>query len=91
MKNFGKGFILLVSALGMFSSAHAQLLDTLKINGKVDEVTVYPTGAAIAKKITFTALPGKHVLQINNLPISLDPNTVQIGSDQSFKVLSVKS
>ncbi len=76
---------LLMSAL---SFAHAE--DIIK-NERVQKVILYRNGAQIESKISQTIDKGDHTIIIDELPNSLDENTVQISGEGDFVILSVES
>lgn len=76
---------LLMSGLSL---AHAE--DIIK-NERVQKVILYRNGAQIESKISQTIDKGDHTIIIDELPNSLDENTVQISGEGEFVILSVES
>ena len=68
--------------------AHAE--DIIK-NERVQKVILFRNAAQIESKISQTLEKGDHTIIIDELPNSLDDNTVQISGDGEFTILSVES
>lgn len=68
--------------------AHAE--DIIK-NERVQKVILFRNAAQIESRISQTLEKGDHTIIIDELPNSLDDNTVQISGDGEFTILSVES
>lgn len=65
--------------------------DTLKLKTQVKNVTVFFEGAVVTHEATINRKAGDYILSIDNLPISIIQNSIQVKSKQShIKVLGVK-
>lgn len=60
------------------------------IESTITEVTVYPVGAMVNREATVNMRPGTHLIVLDNLTSSIDPNTIQVGGRGDFEILSVK-
>lgn len=68
--------------------AHAD--DIIK-NERVQKVILFRNAAQIESKVSQTIEKGEHTIIIDELPNSLDENTVQISGEGEFTILSVES
>ena len=89
--------ILLISLLinSLFAQANKQLtaeniIDTLKTESKITDVTVFLSGAVVTREIDLKANKGKFLLMINNLPQELNSQSIQVNVIEKTKILSVK-
>lgn len=84
-----KTIILLFLIAGI--SSFGTTVDTLQANSSISNVTVYFSGAEvnrITKPINLTS--GKNYIEITDLPLNIDENTVQVLDINGFEVSSVK-
>jgi len=81
---------LLIVALAFTFNLYSAEIDTLKLNSKIKEVTVFIDGAQITREAKITALKGKHVFVLENLPAEINPQSIQIDNNQQGEILSVK-
>jgi hypothetical protein len=65
-------------------------IDTLKIQTKITDVTVFFSGAQVTRKIDLEAVPGKHLLIADHLPGEMNPQSIQVEGIDFCKILSVK-
>lgn len=84
MKNI---FLLILAALYATASI---AVDTLKVETKVSEVTVFFSGAQVSRQGNSRLMKGKHVILISPLPEEIDRQSLQIGNMEGCKILSVK-
>lgn len=77
--------ILLMSTLSM---AHAE--EIVK-NERIQKVIVFRNGAQIESKVSQTLDKGEHLFIIENLPNTLQDNSVQVLGEGEFTILSVES
>jgi uncharacterized protein (TIGR02231 family) len=68
----------------------ASASDILKTE-KIQKVIVFRNGAQIESKISQSIEKGEHLLIIDELPNSLDENTVQVSGEGDFTIISVES
>lgn len=66
-------------------------MDTLSVNSKITAVTVFLQGAEVRREVQVNAPKGRHILQIDALPQSLDPNRIQALRFDGLEILSVNS
>ena len=65
-------------------------IDTLNLESKITDVTIFLNGAQITRQIDMKANKGKYLLIIDNLPQELNPQSIQINAVEKSKILSVK-
>lgn len=82
--------ILLLSSLLMSMLYTAQAEEIIK-NERVQKVILFRNAAQIESKISQTIEKGDHLIIIDELPNSLDENSVQISGEENFTILSVES
>ena len=65
-------------------------IDTLWVNSKITDVTVFFSGAQISRQVDLKCLKGKHFLVVDNLPGEINPVSIQVNKIPSSVILSVK-
>jgi len=84
--------ILSIAILALLPSALlAQLGDTLRPVSVIKSATVYFEGAEVLRAISLKAVKGRHVIELSNLPASLDPERIQVAAIDGLEILSVNS
>jgi len=83
-------FKLLIVALVFTFNLYSNEIDTLKLNSKIKEVTVFIDGAQITREAKIAVLKGKHIFVLENLPAEINPQSIQIDNNQQGEILSVK-
>lgn len=78
-------FSFLFSSLSLFSN-----IDTTNFNSKIENVTVFFSGAEIERVGELSLNKGKHVLLIDNLPEMINPQSIQVEGLKNLTILSVK-
>ncbi len=78
-------FVLFLSALLSF----ADDVKTLQTN--ISNVTVFLSGAQIERTGTIYLNPGSYNIVISDLPITINPNTIQVTGKGNITVLSVEN
>ncbi len=58
---------------------------------RIQKVIVFRNGAQIESKVSQTVEKGEHLIIVDELPNSLDENTVQVSGEGDFNILSVES
>ncbi|WP_170937095.1 MULTISPECIES: mucoidy inhibitor MuiA family protein [Rhodomicrobium] len=53
----------------------------MRAASRVDAVTVFPSGAEIARRLDVAAEAGSHVLVLTDLPAALDPNSIRVDGE----------
>ncbi len=66
------------------------VIDTLWVNSKITDVTVFFSGAQISRQVDLKSLKGKHFLVVDNLPGEINPVSIQVNKIPSSVILSVK-
>ena len=84
MKNLTLLLSILISVHTLFAG------DTLKVSSKIKDVTVFFSGAQISRSVDLKASKGKHVLVLNQLPNTLNDQSIQVKSTANCKILAVK-
>ncbi|MDA9020536.1 DUF4140 domain-containing protein, partial [bacterium] len=84
MKNIVLFFSLIISST-LFGA-----IDTLEASSKIKDVTVFFSGAQISRTSKLRAPKGKHILVLNELPNTLNEQSIQVKGTEGCKILSVK-
>jgi len=84
MKNL---LIILLSliTLNVFCSS----IDTIQVESKITDVTVFFSGAQITRNIDVKLTKGKHLIVIDKLPKNINPQSIQVNGIENCKILSV--
>ena len=81
--------LILYLALFITSYAHCAT-DTLEVTSKIKDVTVFFRGAQITRTVALQAGKGKHILIIDQLPNTINDQSIQVNGKENCKILSVK-
>lgn len=65
-------------------------VDTLFVESKISDVTVFFQGAQITQQIEQSLSSGNQLLIVDNLPFDIDPNSIQVSQPNNADILSVK-
>ena len=84
MKNIVLFFSLIISSTSFGA------IDTLEASSKIKDVTVFFSGAQISRTSKLRAPKGKHILVLNELPNTLNEQSIQVKGTEGCKILSVK-
>ena len=84
MKNLTLLLSILISVHTLFAG------DTLKVSSKIKDVTCFFQGAQVTRTASVRLPKGKQILVFNQLPFTLNDESVQLKSSDNCKVLSVK-
>ena len=84
MKNLTLLLSILISVHNLFAG------DTLKVSSKIKDVTCFFQGAQVTRTVAVKLPKGKQILVFNQLPFTLNDESVQLKSSDNCKVLSVK-
>ncbi len=68
----------------------ANATDIIKTE-RIQKVIVFRNGAQIESKVSLSIEKGEHLIIVDELPNSLDENTVQVSNEGDFTILSVES
>tara|TARA_B110000459_G_scaffold118571_1_gene130802 strand:+ start:449 stop:2443 length:1995 start_codon:yes stop_codon:yes gene_type:complete len=84
MKNLTLLLSILISVHTLFAG------DTLKVSSKIKDVTCFFQGAQVTRTAAVRLPKGKQILVFNQLPFTLNNESVQLKSSENCKILSVK-
>lgn len=84
-----KRIICILSAC-LITSATFCAVDTIKVESKIKDVTVFFNGAQITRQIDLKTTKGKHLIILDELPIEINPQSIQVNGSNNNKILSVK-
>ncbi|NNM15808.1 MAG: mucoidy inhibitor MuiA family protein, partial [Bacteroidia bacterium] len=82
--------ILTCITLLLFSIPSFASVDTVEVDSKISDVTVYLRGAQINRTAVFNLTEGRQVLSLTNITTLLDPSSIKVKSPANCEVLSVK-
>ncbi len=82
--------LLLALSLFIAVSTIAQVPDTITKDSEIKNATIFFTGAQITRTTKIDLKEGKHVILLTDLPIEINPNSVQVKGIDDCKILSVK-
>ncbi len=83
-----KKLIVVLSFIAMQLSAFG--IDTLKVQSKITDVTVFFRGAQVTRTLELDAPKGKHLVIMDLLPAEINPQSIQVAGVDFCKILSVK-
>ncbi len=78
-----------LSIVSVFS-LNANDIDTLQIDSKISDVTVFFDGAQITRTAELKANKGKYLVQFKNLPLDINTQSIQVKGARGCTILSVK-
>lgn len=81
---------LMILTLFVTVNIYSSEIDTLKLTSQIKDVTVFFDGAQITREAKLSVLAGKHLFIIENLPVEINPQSIQIDNHQKGEILSVK-
>ncbi len=84
MKNY-IAILFLLSSLISYSA-----VDTLKVNSKITDVTVFFSGAQITREVKLNLNKGKHILFLDKLPQEVNAESIQVKGLNGLQILAVK-
>ena len=65
------------------------LADTIAARGPVTAVTLYPAGATVTRRVTFSAPAGQHEIVVPGLPAGTDPASLRVTAPAGVTVGAV--
>jgi len=83
VKLFGTAFLLFL----LFGAAAKEI----KVDSKIDAVTVFTQGAQLFRTANVTLEKGEHLLVFRDLTTDFDPSTIRVGGTGQLTILSVSS
>ncbi len=83
--------ILSLAAIFLICLSAKSQTDTIKTTSKITDVTVFLQGAEVKRDVNINAAKGRHILLIEGLPKSLDPDRIQALRINGLEILSVNS
>ncbi|RLD90154.1 MAG: hypothetical protein DRJ09_05095 [Bacteroidetes bacterium] len=81
---------LLILSLLITINLYSSEVDTLILNSKIKNVTVFFDGAQVTREAKINIPEGKHLLILEKLPAEITPQSIQIENNQKGEILSVK-
>ena len=85
MKNL---IFILLSLISL--SAFSSKMDTIQAKSEIADVTVFLSGAQVSRNIDLALSQGKYLILINELPIEINTQSIQVEGIDNCKILSVK-
>jgi uncharacterized protein (TIGR02231 family) len=82
-------FIALVIGGCTLQSTYGQQM-IKQVDSKISEVTVFQSGAQITHQVNFNFKDGENQIKLSDLPVYLDPNSIQVEGTGALTILSVK-
>ena len=77
--------LLTVFALAPIHAQQRKLVDS-----RITDVTVFLSGAQVTHQGDFNLKAGENIFTISNLPLYMDPNSVQVEGNSAYTILSVR-
>lgn len=71
-------------------SAYSSITDTIQAKSKITDVTVFFSGAQVSRDVELKLNTGKYLLLIDELPIEINPQSIQLEGIDDCTILSVK-
>ncbi len=84
MKN---SLIILLSLITL--NVFCNSIDTIQVESKITDVTVFFSGAQITRNIDLKLTKGKHLIVVDKLPVNINPQSIQVNGIENCKILSV--
>lgn len=75
----------------LFSFSLFSPQDTLQKSSTIREVTLYEKGAVVTRNLDAGLLSETTYISVRDLPVGIDPETLQVQSDEGIEILSVQS
>lgn len=85
MKKLAMLFAILLSG-----NTYSNPIDTLKVVSKISDVTVFFSGAQITRHVDLKIAKGKKMILVGNLPLEINPQSIQVNKISGCKTISVK-
>ncbi len=83
--------MVLALCIGMALGHHAAGQQNVKqVDTKITDVTVFQSGAQVSHGLSFNFKDGENLIKLTDLPIYLDPNSIQVEGTGALTILSVK-
>ncbi len=86
-----KKLTLITSLFFIFLWAEAQQENIIKVDSKIDEITLYMNGAEIRQSKEIKLKKGRNKVVFQGLSTSLQPNSVQVTVGETVEILSVST
>lgn len=83
-----KSILILLSVLSF--GAFSQINDTTRTSSKIAQVSVFFSGAEVTREVNYAAKKGSQLLFIDQLPLGLNEQSLQVSEVKNGKILSVK-
>ena len=78
---------LLILSLLITINLYSSEVDTLILNSKIKNVTVFFDGAQVTREAKINIPEGKHLLILEKLPAEITPQSIQIENNQKGEIL----
>ncbi|KAF0198956.1 MAG: hypothetical protein FD166_947 [Bacteroidetes bacterium] len=82
--------LLILITLLISTGISADNIDTLRVQSKITNVTVFFSGAQITRQADLKLKKGKYLIIAENLPQEINPRSIQVNGIEGCKTLSVK-
>ena len=82
--------LLLFLGIAFSISSYATVVDTVNQSSEINKVTVFFTGAQISRTSEISLNAGKHIIVLSELPVELNPKSIQVQGISDCQILSVK-
>lgn len=81
----------IILACFLFTISFAGIAQNAKlIDLKITDVTVFMSGAQITHSSDVALKAGENILKLSDLPINLDPNSIQVEGNNGYTIISVR-
>lgn len=82
--------LLLFLGIAFSISSYATVVDTVNQSSEINKVTVFFTGAQVNRTSEISLGTGKHIIVLSELPVELNPKSIQVQGIDNCQILSVK-
>lgn len=84
-----RNLLILITVL-LSTGIFAENTDTLRVQSKITNVTVFFSGAQITRQVDVKLRKGKYLIIAGNLPQEINPRSIQVNGIDGCKTLAVK-
>jgi uncharacterized protein (TIGR02231 family) len=79
---------LTIASCALLPASGQQLIK--QVDSKIAEVTLFQSGAQVTHQVNFNFKDGENQIKLSDLPVYLDPNSIQVEGTGALTILSVK-
>jgi uncharacterized protein (TIGR02231 family) len=79
---------LTIASCALLTASGQQLIK--QVDSKIAEVTLFQSGAQVTHQVNFNFKDGENQIKLSDLPVYLDPNSIQVEGTGALTILSVK-